>query len=287
MDRRAATFIGIGSQKCATTWLAAMLRQCPDVLISRDKEVDFFSHRFDRGFEWYDRHFASDPARRHRGEISPSYFIHRDAPARAAAYDPGLQIFVILRDPVARAYSNHLHEVRKGHVSGVNLNFETALDNNPLYREQGRYATHLRRWFEWFPPGQVHVLFQEDIDCDGAAAACRVTGWLGLPPLTGFIDLRPNESVRYRNAMLGETLWKIGNAARRRGLGHLVETLKAAPGIRQIRDANRQSIRDVVTPMRADTERRLTEYYADEVAQLAQLIGRAPPWQRFGAARAA
>ncbi|MDX1781645.1 MAG: sulfotransferase domain-containing protein [Thalassovita sp.] len=287
MARLGATFIAIGAQKCATTWLAAMLRQCPDVRVSQDKEVDFFSHHFDRGFEWYDRHFASDPARRHRGEISPSYFIHRDAPARAAAYDPGLQIFVILRDPVDRAYSNHLHEVRKGHVSGMNLRFEAALDNNPLYLDQGRYATHLRRWLDWFPPGQVHILFQEDISRDGAEAARRVTGGLDLPPLTSFIDLRTNESVRYRNAALGETLWKIGNAARRRGLGHLVETVKAAPGIRQIRDANRQSIRDVVAPMRADTERRLTEFFTEEVAQLAPLIGRMPPWQRFGAARAA
>jgi hypothetical protein len=276
-----ASFIGIGAQKCATTWLYGVLQQCPDVWVSAEKEVDFFSHHFDRGYEWYERHLASDPIRKHRGEISPSYFIHPAAADRAAAYNPGLHILVTLRDPVARAYSNHLHEARKGHVSGGNLIFETALDNNPLYRDQGRYATHLARWLDCFPAAQVTVLFQEEIEADRAAMARLVTDRLKLPPLADFLDLRANESVRYRNEGLGRMLWRIGDGARRRGLGRVVELAKAAPGLRQLRAANREDLRTVVPPMTKDTEAVLTGYFAEEVARLERLLGRRTPWPRF------
>jgi len=280
MSETRATFIGIGAQKCASTWLYDILRQCPGVTVSDEKEVDFFSYYFDRGYEWYGRRFAG-PARPHRGEISPSYLIHPDAPARAAAYNPALRIFVTLRDPVDRAFSNHLHEVRKGHVSGRNLVFETALANNPLYLDQGRYATHLQRWLARFPRDRVHVLFQEEIGRDRIGTARLVTDALDLAPLETLLDRRSNESVRYRNRQLGEWLWRAGHAARGKGLGGVVERVKAVPGIRQLHALNREPMKAVVAPMTPATEARLTEHFAPEVAALESLLGRPVPWPRY------
>lgn len=276
-----ATFIGIGAQKSASTWLYGVLQQSPDVKVSEIKEVDFFSYYFDRGYEWYERNFDDPVAHRHRGEISPSYLIHPAAAARAAAYNPDLQIFVALRDPVERIYSNHLHEVRKGHISGANLQFETALENNPLYREQGLYAKYLTAWYDQFPAEQIHVMFQEEIRQDRAAAAAAAMQALGLEPLEGFLDLKANESVQYRNAALGERLWKMGNFARKNGLGRVVETIKSAPGVRQMRQANRQAMRETVVPMNTETEVQLQAFYADDVAALEKRLGREVPWTRF------
>lgn len=279
-----ATLIGIGAQKCASTWLYGVLQQCADVRVSDDKEVDFFSYYFDRGYEWYERNFADAGDRRHRGEISPSYFIHPDAPARVAAYNPDMHILVTLRDPVDRAYSNHLHEARKGHISGANLDFEAALSNNPLYRDQGCYARHLARWFDHFPRDRIHVFFQEDITADREAMARILTDRLGVPPLEDFLDLRANESVRYRNPGLGQALWRAGNFARQQGLGRAVETVKSAPGIRHLRAANREPMRDIVPPLQADTAAALTEFYAADVAQLETLLDCPVPWPRFQSA---
>lgn len=280
-----ATFLGIGAQKCASTWLYGVLQQCPDVRVSDEKEVDFFSYYFDRGYEWYERHLTSDPPRRHRGDISPSYFIHPAAADRAAAYNPDLHVFVTLRDPVQRAFSNHLHEARKGHITGANLVFATAMANNPLYLDQGRYATHLARWLNAFPRDHVHILFQEEIHADRPGMARQITDCLGLPALTDFLDLRANESVTYRNPVIGEFLGKFGTAARRYGLGRLVENVKSAPGIRQFRAANREDMRDIVPAMTGDDIRNLMDQYADEVTRLETLIGRQAPWPRFHAAQ--
>ena len=105
-----------------TSWLHALAAAHPGVTASEPKELDFFSYHFDRGYRWYERHFAGPPGTPTVGfECSPSYFLDPRAPERAAAYHPGLKIVVLLRDPVARAYSNHLHEIAKGHIAPVRL----------------------------------------------------------------------------------------------------------------------------------------------------------------------
>lgn len=281
MVRAKATFIGIGAQKCASTWLDGVLRQMPQVRLGAEKEIDFFSARFDRGFEWYERTFSGTPDVVHRGEISPSYFVDGDAPSRARRYDPSLCILVTLRDPVARAFSNHLHEVRKGHVSGSNLRFEAAMENNPLYREQGRYGTHLARWLDHFPADRVKVFFQEEIHTDPHGCAAEVATFLDLPPIASFVARHENESVAYRNPVIGTSLWRMGQFARRHRLGAAVEAVKAAPIVSDLRAANRRPVRDTVPDMEHSTVEALKAFYEPEVERLAALLGRDPPWPRF------
>lgn len=277
-----ATFIGIGAQKTASTWLHGVLTQFDEVTTSEPKELDFFSYFFDRGYEWYERHFVA-PTAAHRGEVSPSYFIAADAPARAARYNKDLIVLATLRDPVERAFSNHLHEVRAGHISGANLDFATALEeNNPLYLDQGFYARHLSRWFDHFPGEQLAVLFQEVIRTEEDAQVARLAELLGLRPPANVVRRRPNESIDYKNRAVGMTLYRIGEVARRNGLGAAVEGVKGMPVVRQLRAANQKVLRQEVAPMSAEVEARLKEAYAKDVEALSKMLGVPLPWPRFG-----
>lgn len=278
-----ANFIGIGAQKCASTWLYGALAQFPDVYVSDRKEVDFFSYFYDHGYEWYERHFAEGAQRRFRGEVSPSYFISSDAPQRAHLYNRDLLILVTLRDPVERAYSNHLHEVRAGHLSGANLVFETAIENNPLYLNQGRYAHHLQRWFATFPREQIHVTFQEDVKADSLAQTRRLAAFMGTREPEQFVRRSANESVDYKNRAVGMMLWRLGKRARKAGLGAVVEQVKTLPGIRQMRSANQKSLRDATAPMRPETEAALVRSFEEDVRALESLLGTQVPWKRFRA----
>ena len=57
------TMIGIGAQKCASSWVHAALGVHPQIGVSEPKEVDFFSYYYDRGYQWYETHFAHAVAR--------------------------------------------------------------------------------------------------------------------------------------------------------------------------------------------------------------------------------
>ena len=49
--------VGCGAGKSGTTSLFQYLNQHPDIFMTKDKEVHFFSHYFDKGESWYYDHF--------------------------------------------------------------------------------------------------------------------------------------------------------------------------------------------------------------------------------------
>ena len=196
-------FIGIGAQKCASTWLFDIIDTHPQASLSSHKELDFFSRYFDYGYQWYERNFAGCEGNA-IGEISPSYFNCYEAPERVKAYAPDAKILLSLRHPVERALSNHRHDVRIGLLAGDDLRLKTALANNPSYVEQGLYSRHLQRWRDVFPEDQILVLLMEDIVVDAAATARRVYRFLDLDEehCSPSLSERSNESYVYRSAKL-------------------------------------------------------------------------------------
>ncbi|MEM7507243.1 MAG: sulfotransferase [Pseudomonadota bacterium] len=282
-------FIGIGVQKCATSWLHETLNAHPDIFTSDTKEVEFFTAFYDRGYEWYESHFAEGAAVPARGETSPSYFYHPEAPARVRAYRPEMKIIVIFRDPVRRAFSNHLHELRMRHLTSAR-DFETGLANNPCYVEQGRYATHTARWFAAFPRDQVLALLFEEITADPQGSVRQVYEFLGVNADFTSDDLgrKSNESVAFRYDGLQKTLQRGGHMLRRAGLGGALERLKALPGIRHLMALNKQDLREITPPMLDETRRRLAADLAPEMRDLAKLLGRdSLPWPNWPSERTA
>jgi hypothetical protein len=267
------TFIGIGAQKCASTWIYQILRDHPRIGVSEHKEIDFFSYRFDAGYQWYERRFEHCSGRPAFGEVSPSYFHEPAVPGRVAAYAPDAKIIVSLRDPVERALSNHRHEVRLGRFSGPDMSFEAGLANNPGYEEQGRYATHLGRWLECFDRDRILVLFHEDIERSPMDAAARVYEFLGVDPghVPASLAERPNRSHATRYGWL--TALKDGVYQRpwlRSAWG-----LGVTMGLRSVyRTANVLPSERVIPPPGREVLATLRARLAPEIRGLSALTGR-------------
>ncbi|MEL6522308.1 MAG: sulfotransferase [Pseudomonadota bacterium] len=283
------TFIGIGVQKCATSWLHEVLQAHPDVFTSTPKEIDFFSAAFDRGYEWYERHFEEGRAVTARGETSPSYFHHPQVPARIKAYAPDAKLIVVFRDPVDRAFSNHLHELRKWHFTSSER-FEDGLRNNPLYLEQSRYAKHMALWLEVFPKEQILPLIFEEITQTPDQAIRQVYAFLGVDP-EGKIDesrTSSNESVAFRNDRLQVMLQSGGNALRRAGLGKALESFKSIGPVHYLMNLNKRDLRVEAPPLSDETRALVAAELEDDVKALAKMLGRESfPWRSFPSLRKA
>ena len=253
-----------------------MLRAHPQAHVAPEKELDFFSYYFDRGYRWYESLFDGAAAAV-RFENSPSYFHDPRAPERVHGYDPAMKIVLLLRDPVERAYSNHLHEVIKGHIP-PDLSFEDGLENNPSYLEQSRYGTHLGRWLQVFPRDQVLVLLAEHIGRDPAEAARQLYRFLGIDAdfTTGLLSERRNESDRARWPWLRHLLRAQGDRMRAMGWEEHLMRIKKLPPFRQVLASNRIDVRAQVPPMRPRTRQRLVDELADEMQVTARLLGRDP-----------
>jgi hypothetical protein len=176
------------------------------------KEVRYFHRNYERGESWYRAQFPlrmQRLARRVRvgtwpvvGEASPIYLFDPRAAARVHAFDPGMKLIAVLRDPVERAYSHYHMQVRWGYET---VSFEEALDREeagldselarlredpPVYTDlvnrisyvaRGRYAEQLERWLSYFRRDQLLVLLSEELFGDPASAMARVTRFLEIP----------------------------------------------------------------------------------------------------------
>lgn len=274
------TFVGIGVQKSASTWLHDVLNDHPNVVVGKEKEIDFFSYFWDRGFDWYRRQFpgGADTGVIATGEISPSYFHCSDAPKHVKKYNPEMRILLSLRDPVARAYSNHVHDIRQGFFMGSDLSFEAGLANNPAYVEQGMYASHLKRWLNEFSRERLLIVLQEDIIECPSTVARAMYDFVGVDPSyrSPIIDRRSNERQAVKSVGVAKTverlrstfvdseyggrwIWRSGKAL---GLKRIYEMLNVVP------------VGRLIPPMEAKTAEFLRAQFREDVEELEALLGR-------------
>ena len=256
----------------------------PQIGVSDPKEIDFFSYYFDRGYEWYESHFAHAANCPVRFEASPSYFYDPRTPERVRAYDPAMKILLILRDPVNRAYSNHLHEIIKGHIGPIN--FAEGLANNPAYIDQGRYATHLSRWLSAFPRRQILVLLAEEIADDPQTAASQAYGFAQVDTsfTSAVVKERRNESDRARLPFLRHSLRTGGTILRKLGMEERLATVKKSGPVARLMKANSIDLRKDVPPMDANSRAHLQKEFCTELVALAKILDRAAlPWPSWDA----
>ena len=269
-------FIGIGAQKAATTWIYDILKDHPDVVLSEQKEIDFFSRWFDHGYQWYEEMLGRESADKLSGELSPSYLNEPAVPERVAAYVPGVKIIASLREPVSRAISNHKHEVRTGHLSGDDLSFERGLLNNPSYFDQGRYATHLSRWLEHFPREQMLILLHDDIVADPTAIARQIYAFLGIDEAFESAALHEQSNVAHltRNPRLDSLRRSIRLRLVAMGVGNVWEAA-AKMGLRKLyRSAAWVETETSVPPVPAEVKAELRRRFDPELEALEGILGR-------------
>lgn len=155
-------FIGLGAQKAGTSWIYSCLYEHPQVCMPV-KEIHFFSRERNwiKGYEWYEQIFEQCPSTVETGEFATSYLADPLTPQRIYERYPNVKLIASLRNPVDRAYSNYINDIKAGLVP-QGTPFEHALQSHPEYLEQGRYATQVRRYLEFFPKDQILLLIYED-----------------------------------------------------------------------------------------------------------------------------
>jgi hypothetical protein len=157
------SFIGIGAQKAATSWVYLCISEHPDICIPI-KDVHFFSR--DRnwlmGVDWYYNIYKCCRHQKSIGEISTSYLYTPESALRIKKYVPNARIFVILRNPVERAFSHYNNHIKSGKVSSK-VSFKDALKLNPEYIENGLYKKHLENYLKVFSINEIKIILYDDI----------------------------------------------------------------------------------------------------------------------------
>ena len=155
----------IGAMKCGTSSMHNYLDAHPEISMSRQKELNFFSfdRHWPRGEDWYGRHFSSTAAI--RGESSPSYSKFPKVPhvpERIKTLIPSACFIYLVRDPVARIVSHYMH-LRDGGKENRSLNEALSQFEGNQYIDCSRYHMQLQQYLDHFPQSQILVVSAEEM----------------------------------------------------------------------------------------------------------------------------
>lgn len=280
-------FLIIGTNKGGTTSLYYFLRKHPEIFMSPVKEPQFFAMDAPEGdprvpgARWdtvttmaeYEDLFSEAGAATAIGEATTSYLYNELAPERIHHHIPSVKMIAILRDPIERAYSNYLHNVRDGHepisdfgqaiaAEGCNGRIMGRLN----YRDKGLYAQQLDRYFALFPREQFRFFLYEDFDESPGPVLRHIYEFLN-------VDAKFEQDLDVRLNVGG-----VPKSKRLQSALNRQEKLKWAvdpyvPGWLRRRLLRSQARNLSKPPISADLRREMIEFFRDDTARVADLTG--------------
>lgn len=188
---RLPDFICIGAMRAGTTTLWNMLQQMPDVYLPDVKEIHFFDRDYDKGNRYYASFFEAAKNNQICGEITPGYLYLSECRDRIKMTTPDARLIVVLRDPVARAWSHYRFSVLWGpeqHNFKEALKLEAARLKDGEYKDRvyfsyaqrGVYIKQLKYFSEVFSSDQLLVVFLEDLINDKENVIRDIREHIGL-----------------------------------------------------------------------------------------------------------
>lgn len=260
------TFIGIGVQRAGTTWLHNLLTAHPDVYMpTRRKEIRFFERYYERGLDWYETFFSPpNQASKYKaiGEISTQYYDCEKCPERIYNILPKVQLIIMLRNPVNRAYSHYGFVVQRRNYRG---SFEDFLTSRHRSLEKGFYSRYLRQYLQYFDRSQILALIFEDVFNDIPKTKKLLAEFLGIsvnkfPSSEG--RSKVNQSTVPRYQFLYGSIVKTGRKLRKRNFEPLVDSVKRL-GIDRILSQGSS-----LPPIDEDLKQHLNRMYLNEFVEL-------------------
>lgn len=181
LSGRPSIFI-VGTQKAGTTSLHEYLCHHPEIKGGLLKELHFFNkdRNFARGYKFYERNFKNFQVFNNNIKFldsTPEYMTNDLYLARLQEYNSSSRIIVLLREPVARAYSAwnfyrrlpqfskqiyDFTQLVKDEIKALNTQSPFSLDHLGIVR-YGCYSNQVIDLFNRFPKEQILILGSDQL----------------------------------------------------------------------------------------------------------------------------
>jgi hypothetical protein len=215
------------------------------------------------------------------GEASTSYLWDAKTPERIRATVPDAKIIILLRDPLERAFSHYLLDVREGvqrapfleAISEDYANPEKRWGVSHLYVELGMYCEQVKRYMDCFARSQILILVFEDFVANTDACLERTLSFLDVDEASLYnIQYRLEHNV-YAEPRSRSAHWLLGlpglRAAQRKLLPKRFRKILHDKVF--LREAEKSQMDSRAVQL-------LRETYEPEVACLEKLLGTQLPW---------
>ncbi len=300
-------FFIVGSAKSGTTSVYNYLKQHPDIFMSPIKETHHFStdidskkfrpdyaanlnrnidtwlngdqrkeifHAFINDWDKYVKLFKHAENQKAVGEVTNSYLYSTAAATNIHAKFPDGKIIMILRNPVDRAFSHFLMDLKSGRETG---DFIDALKRDMakpmkgwgisnVYFEIGLYYEQVKRYLEVFPKNQVKIILYDDYRNNAAKVLKEICEFLSINPAFEF-----EFSKEHNKAMLPKSS-AVTLMMKQRGLKNFVKDFfpkSLKKNLKKIFFTEKN-----LPKLSTDDRKYLVELYKTDIQNLSKLINR-------------
>lgn len=184
------TFVGLGSQRSASTWLHSVLKAHPQITMTSRKEANYFGYHIQwHNLNWYTDLFRDPsglPTRAIRGDISPWYSrLRRHSVESLRRIIPDLKAVLIIRNPIARSWSQAMVELSfRKDVPADQVPIGRIL-RHVVRRRTNRYNDYqpvIELWDDVFGAGCVHVDIFDKVKTDPNGLLRGILKHVGADP---------------------------------------------------------------------------------------------------------
>ena len=310
MEKKANFFV-VGTVKGGTTSLHRYLDQHPDIYMSPIKETNFFS-RFDINEANFSRDYAHDVnvdlkkylegnmehtihiahvtqpddyARLFKnvtnesiiGEISNSYLLYEQTPREIYKYNPAAKIAMILRNPVDRAYSQYVMNVRLGKTMEKDFLKEIITDDqkavkgwgaNHQYLMVGMYYEQVKRYFDIFNQEQIKVYLYDDYRKNQQEVVKDLYDFLGVDK-----DFEANMSEKHNEAGVPK-FRKLNYLINQFGIISWAKRNMPRAWREPFKKAFYSNHKEEIPTIQPHEQQWLLDYYLKDIKKLEQLLAR-------------
>ena len=297
----------VGAQKSGTSSLLRYLAQHPDIHTHAQPEMTFFlqAREYTRGYEWaFTKYFASehtDNEIRDKQIIAKNVMVMHSPEVMQRIYEhnPEIHLVVLLREPVARAYSAYWWARRRGWeniktyeealaAEEARINEDWFKWRQCAYQSNGVYYPHVKNLITQFGASRVHCILTDDLKEDAAAVCQQLFDYIGVS--TDFrarIGERHNQAAMPRSERFNFlfTQFLASHNPLRKIIRKLVPDATAYKLRKAVLDWNDKPQKDptsVPPPLNPETRERQMAYFKPFNDQLAELLDRDLSSWNFG-----
>jgi Sulfotransferase family len=290
-QERWPNFFIVGAPRCGTTSLYSYLKEVPGVYMPRVKEPFYFSPNLVQVWrhppqgmitdkEQYLGLFKNAKGYIAVGEASPSYLWDPDSPKLIHEAVPHARIIMLLRDPIDRAYSHYLLDM-KTWAPARRSSFADHLTRGGISQLEvqfGMYYEQVKRYLEIFETEQVKVIIFEEYIQHLEQTVNEVLSFLGVDYTVAVMRRKEDNAYSVPRSPLSLWVYAFFRWLRARGIN--TSRIRILVGDSAILVLEKSLLKGTEKPrMEPKAVEFLRQVYYDDVIRLQSLLGRSLPWR--------
>lgn len=211
----------IGAGRAGTTTICEHLKLHKNINFSKIKEVHYFSINdlYEKGDKYYKTFFEINNNKQTLTASADTYLlVDKSAPQKICDYNPKMKFIIMLREPIARAYSGYRYAINNGYLNN-NISFLQSIDNekNILNKNnlieinnlcnvyQSHYYQHIKYW-ELFFKKENFLLLQTNELKNIEKTLDKISTYLSIEKFENTDLIKANESKIVKNKQFEQFL---------------------------------------------------------------------------------